>query len=389
MNKNIFTIVLIIFLWSFGQSQASEVTIMVTGMGIDKYTIKKKADGTEIGTYATGTFAKVEIGEGTDIEVSLNNLSKTKDNLNQDWTIESGYILVSGKGFDNYSVYYNDDKLTETKTNVYKEFFSDLSYTVKLNKGEYFEPVKPPARLYAGSVVIKGQGIDRYSIFSQETELAGKETGEELEFFSGTYTVKLNNTIETVPIQANLRTEIDAGGILVSGAGNSFYSLVNGDEEIGQKKTGEIIEVFKGTYSVKLNKDIKENIIVNSGDINKSLNSHALIFKGTGGYPFYVFNSSSSDFDTENALASSTSDKALDLFTGEYKVRLNNINKDINLTDSQELTITPGRLLVTGTGEEKYNILDAQGNQLATGVAGEEIDLFQGTYSVILQTIIN
>ncbi|QTA81227.1 Uncharacterized protein dnl_35580 [Desulfonema limicola] len=395
MKKNTtLKIQLIIFMWIFifivslPQASAETITILVTGSGFDKYTIKKKADSSEHGPYPTGDSAEIEIGDGTDIEVSLNNFSKTKENLTQNWTIEAGYITVSGKGFDNYAVYNGEDKLAEAKSNEYKEFFTDLSYTVKLNKGEYSVAVTPPATLLAGSIVVKGKGVDRYSVYDEEdNELAGKETGEELEFFPGTYTVKLNNTSKTVPIQANARTELNAGGIKISGTGNSSYYLYNGDEELGTKKTGEILEVFNGTYTVKLNKDTKENIAIKSGEINEALVSLALIFKGSGNYPYYVFYSSDSDFETENALATTTSDKTLDLFTGKYIIRLNNVNKDIDLNKAlypDGLTITPGRLLVTGTGGEKYSILDAQSQELIIANVGEETDLFKGTYSVTL-----
>lgn len=370
-------------------SFAAEVSVMVTGIGINKYTVKT-ADGNEVANHPTGTETVVEIGEGSDLEVVLNNISKTKTNVTSDWTLNSALLTVSGKGFDTYTVYDDSsgDKLGDAKTNEYIELFNDLTYTVKLNKSEQ-TGVSVPARLYAGSIIVRAWGNDRYSVNEGDTELAGKETNEELEFFPGTYTVKLNNTSKTVPIQANVRTELNAGAILVSGTGNSSYYLLNGEDELGTKKTGETLEVFNGTYTVKLNEDIKENIIIASGIINTSLNSLALVFNGTGNFPYYVFYSTAADFDTENALATTTSDKTLDLFTGKYIVRLNNVNKNIDLNNSlapDGLTITPGRLLVSGTGGEQYSILDAQGNELVIGIVGEETDLFEGTYSVLLNS---
>ncbi|MCK7577121.1 MAG: hypothetical protein MZV65_15655 [Chromatiales bacterium] len=71
--------------------------------------------------------------------------------------------------------------------------------------------------------------------------------------------VRLNNTLQSATLQANRQTVIESGSLVVSGDGKEFYYVydASGKKELGFKYTGTTIELFPGTYQVRLNNTLQ------------------------------------------------------------------------------------------------------------------------------------
>ena len=89
------------------------------------------------------------------------------------------------------------------------------------------------------------------------------------------------------------------------------------------------------------------------------------------------------DKDKETKLNFTRTGKGLELFPGTYTVILNNISQKITVAAEDTTRITTGRLLVSGKSEALYYVFDQTGNQqLNFTSVGEETELFPGKYIV-------
>lgn len=108
-----------------------------------------------------------------------------------------------------------------------------------------------------GTVLVVGIGEDLYDVFDAtgENKLGFTHTGKELTVPAGKCTVVLNNTRQTVTVEPDQQTVVEAGAIAVSGTGQDLYAVWDAAREhkLSFKYTNGEIEVLEGSYVVVLN----------------------------------------------------------------------------------------------------------------------------------------
>jgi len=109
----------------------------------------------------------------------------------------------------------------------------------------------------AGSVVVSGTGQSKYSVFDAAgtKSLKDAKTNGEIELLPGSYQVSLNEISQTVNVRAGQKTVVQAGSVVVSGTGQSKYSVFDaaGTKSLKDAHTNGEIELLPGSYVVKVN----------------------------------------------------------------------------------------------------------------------------------------
>ncbi len=164
------------------------------------------------------------------------------------------------------------------------------------------------------------------------TELSHNFTNKQIELFPGTYTVKLNNIVRTATVQEEQNTIVKSGTVSVSGTGSTYYYVYDSDfNELSHKFTNKQIELFPGNYTVKLNKTFHAATV--QEEQNTVVKSGTVSVSGTGSTYYYVYDS---DF---NELAHNFTNKQIDLFPGNYTVKLSDAVQTANVHEEQHTII--------------------------------------------------
>ena len=85
--------------------------------------------------------------------------------------------------------------------------------------------------------------------------VCGRKASPEIELLPGRYVITLNDSPQTVDVQAGKKTAIQAGSVMVSGTGKSYYSVFDatGIKKLTDAKTNGEVELLSGSYVVKVN----------------------------------------------------------------------------------------------------------------------------------------
>ncbi len=315
--------------------------------------------------------------------VKLNGISQTADIQDGETVVLSaGVVTVTGTGQDSFFVYdAEENHLGVLKTNEEIELFPG-TYTVKLNSTVQTATVQAGEKetLIAGVLTVSGSGNDTFYVYdSEENILSSPKTNEETELFPGAYTVKLNNVSKTADVAAGETTVLEAGALTVSGSGDtSFYVYDSDDNQLGSAETGEELEMFPGTYRVDLN-NVSKDGTVTAGETTVVAGGVVSV-SGTGQDSFFVY-----DLD-DNQLGFVKTNEEVELFPGTYTVELNSVRQTADVQDGETVVLSAGVVTVTGTGQDSFFVYDAEENQLGVLKTNEEIELFPGNYTVELNS---
>jgi hypothetical protein len=108
-----------------------------------------------------------------------------------------------------------------------------------------------------------------------------------------------------------------------------------------------------------------------------------LFVSGTGGSFYYVFDSAGA-----KQLASSLTNRPIDLFPGDYLVALQGIRRAIRVEPGRRTTVQTGRVTMSGTGNHFYYVHDATvKQQLGSSLTNAAMELFPGNYTVVLHGV--
>ncbi len=166
-------------------------------------------------------------------------------------------LVVKGTGQDLYSVYDEEQKVKVDFTRTNNELaVSPRVYTLLLNGSRMKVTLREGSskEVQAGSLLVKGSGIDLYEIFdgNGREKMDFRHTGKEIEIFPGTYQVFLHGVGRTVTVKAGSQETIGTGTLAVAGAGQELYSVYDENEKkkLDFRGVGREIELFPGTYVV-------------------------------------------------------------------------------------------------------------------------------------------
>ncbi len=371
------------------------VQIKVIGQGVDKFFVfdENEEQIGEMNTLtdpgADGITVTSEKNEGINYIVKVNNVAQTVTAYESDIQILAGAVYVRGFGNDSFFAFDDQDmKLGDARTNEWLELLPG-TFVIRLNGSEITGvTVGAGSRLtyQAGSLYVQGFGAGQFFVYDGETELVSKQTAEGLEIFPGSYTVKLNNTSRDVIISA-LKTEyLQAGAILVNGTGDTPYTVTGLDsgDELGDAKTGKKFEVFAGDFIVDLN-GVSWDVAVTELNVSEkdSVPLTVSVFDETVAGSYSVSLTS-----TDDPVANAELNKATDWFprSEPYYVTLNGVQKEVTVTEGlAPIILNTGVLIVTAEGGSgEYNVLNDIGEPIANSELNAGLALYPGTYYAML-----
>jgi len=288
----------------------------------------------------------------------------------------SSTLTVIGIGQDYFYVYDSQDKyITSSKTNREIEL-NPGEYTIKLNNTKREATVKHEKKttLNAGSLTVSGTGQDWFYVYDLEGKsLVNNRTSRNIELFPGEYLTKLNNTQERAYVKAGENTNIEAGSLSVSGLGQDWFYVYDLEKKsLANNRTGRDIEFFPGEYLTKLNNSQKR-AYVKAGE-NTNIEAGSLSVSGLGQDWFYVY-----DLE-EKSLANNRTGHDIELFPGEYHIKLNNTKEKSYVQAGEKTSIEAGSLCVTGIGQDWFYVYDLEEKSLANNRTNRDIELFPGEY---------
>ncbi|OQY57508.1 MAG: hypothetical protein B6245_16660, partial [Desulfobacteraceae bacterium 4572_88] len=368
---------------SAGQKQTLGTgSLFVMGSGNSEYIVYGTPED-ELNYVKKKTNQVVELLSGT-YTVKLNKASTSVAIGDGGFVVlATGMIGVVGTGNDSYIAHDSNGNRTDgVKTNELMELLPG-AYDVNLNNTVRSVSVQNSSVTIfkAGTISVSGTGNDTYSVYdaAQEEKLGSAATNDEIEMFPGTYVVELNKTTLTGRVE-EVQAEVLAAGVLtVSGTGTHNYEVYDaaGEDQYGSAKTGEEIELFPDAYLVTLN-GITRAATVQAGSTSE-LPSGVLTVSGTGNDDYFVY-----DAAGEEQLGSAKTNEKFDMFPGNYLIELNQVRQTARVQANQETIVQAGRISVSGTESDDYQLYDADENSLGMAKTTQEKEVLAGTYRVEL-----
>ncbi|QTA84180.1 Uncharacterized protein dnm_001740 [Desulfonema magnum] len=363
--------------------------ITVSGTGKDSYEVyDSTGTGEPLGSAKTNEDVPLPPGEYT---VFLNKSVQTAVvQAGKKEILEAGIVSVAGTGDDKFYVYDETgtgDSLAYAKVNEEIELFPD-TYTLSLNKSRQNITVETgiKAVAVAGLISVSGTGQDTFYIYDDDLSgdsLAYAKTNQDIELLPGSYIASVNNTRETAEVEPGEKTVLTAGLVSVSGNGkDDFYVYDTAGNKLDYADTNKEVEVFSGDYTVAVN-ETSQQIAVESGE-KTVLTAGSISVSGTGTDDFYVYNTEGKQLDYTKT------NGEVEVFPGTYVVRVNKTKQTATVQAGEKRTLAAGRLTVLSPGEApsyfgpSYYVYDSDGNKLDSSSLNGEIELFPGSYRVLL-----
>jgi hypothetical protein len=172
-------------------------------------------------------------------------------------------------------------------------------------------------------------------------------------------------------------------GIVVAGTGQDLYYVFDASDQqqLATAFTNKPIELFPGNYTVVVN-GVRQPVIVDAKR-QTIVDAGRVVVAGIGQDLYYVFDAAGG-----KQLATAFTNRAIELLPGSYTVVLNNVRQKTTVAAKRQTTVDAGRIVVPGTGSDLYYVHDSTGEkQLATAFTNREIELFPGSYVVVLNQI--
>jgi len=300
--------------------------------------------------------------------------------------METGVISVSGTGEDTYEVFDSTGTGTlmasaETNEDI---MLSPGDYTVFLNESVQTVTVQAGKKeiLTAGVVSVAGIGDDKYYVYDETGTgdyLAYAKLNEEIELFPDIYVLGLNNSRQSVAVEAGEKSVPVPGSVIVSGTGQDLFYVYNDDlsgDSLAYAKTNQDINLFPGDYIASIN-DTTETATVKAGE-KTILTAGTVSVSGTGADDFYIHDTFGKQLDYTDI------NKEIEVFSGDYTVSVNKTVHPATVESGQKTVLTAGSISVSGTGTDDFYVYDTAGTQLDYTDTNKVIEVFAGTYTVSL-----
>ncbi len=300
--------------------------------------------------------------------------------------MDIGSISVSGTGEDTYEVFDSTGTGTlmasaETNEDI---MLSPGDYTVFLNESVQTVTVQAGKKeiLTAGVVSVAGIGDDKYYVYDETGTgdyLAYAKLNEEIELFPDIYVLGLNNSRQSVAVEAGEKSVPVPGSVIVSGTGQDLFYVYNDDlsgDSLAYAKTNQDINLFPGDYIASIN-DTTETATVKAGE-KTILTAGTVSVSGTGADDFYIHDTFGKQLDYTDI------NKEIEVFSGDYTVSVNKTVHPATVESGQKTVLTAGSISVSGTGTDDFYVYDTAGTQLDYTDTNKVIEVFAGTYTVSL-----
>jgi 6,7-dimethyl-8-ribityllumazine synthase len=256
-------------------------------------------------------------------------------------------------------------------------------YQVLLNNSAHSTSAqsKMLTKCKTGAVLVNGKTDEYYAVLDSATrQLASAHVASALSLFPGSYTVRLNNSDVGASLQAGALLELKPGTLSVDVGTDEYYAVLDGTtRQLASSHVGRALGVFAGSYLVRINNsDAKAE--VRTGE-STNVPAGTLVVHGSTDEYYAVMNNAGLQ------LASAHLEKPLAFVPGTYNVKVNNTTTPATVVSGVTTEVKTGAVVLQGTTDEYYAIIDSAGTQLASAHLGRGLSLMPGAYRAKLNNI--
>jgi 6,7-dimethyl-8-ribityllumazine synthase len=232
-----------------------------------------------------------------------------------------------------------------------------------------------------GAVVVNGKTDEYYAVLDKAAQqLASAHLASALSLFPGSYTVRLNNTDAAANLQAGSMLELKPGTVNVDVGTDEYYVVLDAaTRQLASSHVGRALGLFAGSYTVRINNsDAKAD--VGAGE-STNVPAGTLAVHGSTDEYYAVMNNAGVQ------LASAHLEKPLAFVPGTYNVKVNNTTTPATMVSGVTTEVKTGAVVLQGSTDEYYAIVDSAGTQLASAHLGHALSLVPGAYRAKLNNI--
>jgi 6,7-dimethyl-8-ribityllumazine synthase len=242
-------------------------------------------------------------------------------------TCATGSLLVSGSTEDYYYVFDGvGTQMASARVGASLAFFPG-TYGLRINGSGSTAAVSPgsASEVKTGLVNVRGTTDEYYYVFDPSgTQLASARLGSPLGLFTGTYTVKVNNSDGKAEVRAGEAADVQTGTVVVQGTTDEYYYVFDASgRQLASNRLGRPLALLEGSYSIKVN-NTPATAAIKAGQLVE-LATGTLTVRGTGSDYFYVADGSGTQ------LGSSRLGTPMALFPGSYPVKLRGTEKVVTV----------------------------------------------------------
>ena len=241
-----------------------------------------------------------------------------------------------------------------------------------------FEPLPPSAAGSGeqGAIQIAGSTDEYFYVLDNSgKEITHGRLNNSVPAKPGEYHAKVNNSVHAIFVQARMLTKCSCGTSILTGNTDEYYYVLDSSaKELAHNKLGRGLSFFPGKYTVKVNNTTIETEV--KPDAVSETKAGILNVLGNTDEYYYVLDS------TGKELAHNKLSRPLAFIPGSYAAQINKTTKPIQITAGAVTEQPTGALLVRGTTDEYYYVLDGIGNELSHNKLNSPLSLVEGTYSV-------
>jgi hypothetical protein len=236
-------------------------------------------------------------------------------------------------------------------------------------------------RCKTGTVLVSGKTDEYYAVLdSTLRQLASARLGSALSLFPGTYQVRLNHTDAAANLQAGSTLELNPGTVNVETGTDEYYSVLDATaRQLASSHVGRGLGLFAGNYIVRVNNsDTKADVRAGESTL---VPGGALLVHGSTDEYYSVLNNAGAQ------LASAHLEKALGFIPGTYNVKVNGTTASASVIAGTTVEVKTGAVLLEGSTDEYYNLVDSAGMQLASAHLGKQLSFMPGAYRARLNNV--
>jgi 6,7-dimethyl-8-ribityllumazine synthase len=241
-----------------------------------------------------------------------------------------------------------------------------------------YEPLSESARVSPdqGLIQISAPVSDYFYVVDSNGKEAGHaKAGASVAVKPGQYQVKLNASAHSVRAKAKTLTRCAAGALFVSGTTDEYYYVVDsGGTELAHAKVGSPLAFFPGRHDVKVNGTTQPAEVPPGGAFE--LKSGTLLVRGSTDEYYYVLSG------TGTELAHNKLGRPLAFLPGPLTVKVNGTSAPAQITPAAVGEVNTGAIVIQGTTDEYYYVLNATGTELAHNKLGRPLSFVEGSYTV-------
>jgi len=256
-------------------------------------------------------------------------------------------------------------------------------YQVVLNNSTHATSAqsKMLTKCTTGAVVVNGKTDEYYAVLDPAArQLASTHLASALSLFPGSYKVRLNNIDVAANLQAGAMLELKPGTMNVDVGTDEYYAVLDATtRQLASSHVGRALGLFAGSYTVRINNSDAQ-ADVRAGE-STNVPASTLVVHGSTDEYYAVMNNAGVQ------LASAHLDRPLAFIPGTYNVKVNNTTTPATVVSGVTTELKTGAVVLQGSTDEYYAIVDSAGTQLASAHLGHALSLVPGTYGAKLNNI--